>query len=422
MLKYGQEVSIAARHQGRGLLPRTPFNLKFNGRKREALGNRDGIVSPSIVFGVTSAQSLILLGKLPLKMAKNGWNVTVVCGRESSSYDPWQGHVSIIEIPMAREMAPFRDLLSLFRWVIVLRRLRPSIVSVGTPKAALLGMLAAKLLSVGHRIYMLRGLRLESTAGVRRRVLSLTEKATVACSHRVIAVSKSLGELYVKLRLAPESKMCLIANGSSHGVDLQRFSPANVHDRLTVLASLGLAKDLPVLGFVGRLSQDKGADTLLATAKHLRVKRVSAQFLFVGPIEDSHGIKSALEQECEHVYWVGPVKDPAPFYKVMDILLLPTSREGFPNVVLEAGASGVPVVTTDATGAVDSVIDHETGLVSPLHQSLTFASNVEILVLEEKFRTKLGRAAHKWVTSSFDEIDVEAHYEEFYRRVLRRDI
>lgn len=388
----------------------------FRGGKH--LANKAGEKLGSIVFGVTTAQSLILLGKLPLKMLGHGWAVTVICGKGSATHDPWNGSIPIVEIPMVREISPASDLLALVRWIAVLRRLRPSIVSVGTPKAALLGIIAAKLLSVGHRVYLLRGLRLETTGGMKRILLTLTEVFTSACANQVIAVSKSLGDLYAKLRLAPEHKITLIGMGSSHGVDTTRFSPASTEKRSQLFEEIGLAKGVPVLGFVGRFSRDKGAATLLETAQQLRAKGISTQFLMVGPVEDSYETKTALEMENPNTIWLGPVKDPSLYYSVMDLLLLPTAREGFPNVVLEAGASGIPVVTTDATGAVDSVIDRDTGLISSRKDS-SFASHVVTLVEDRELRGKLGSAARTWVSSHYDENLVEQSYELFYANLLR---
>lgn len=375
--------------------------------------NEAGEKVGSIVFGVTASQSLILLGKLPLRMLGNGWAVTVVCGKESAIHDPWSGAVPIVEIPMVREISPVRDLVALVGWIALLRRMKPSIVSVGTPKAALLGMIAAKLLCVNHRVYHLRGLRLEGVGGVLKFFLSIAEIITSVCANRVIALSESLAKLYAKLRLAPERKIYQIGMGSSHGVDTTKFSPTTAEKRIQLFDEVGLAQGLPVLGFVGRFSRDKGAETLLETARHLRAKGIPAQFLIVGPVEGAHETKKALEMENPNTIWLGRVKDPSPLYGVMDLLLLPTSREGFPNVVLEAGASGIPVVTTDATGAIDSVVHRHTGLISSRKDS-SFANHVVTLIEDRELREKLGSAARTWVSSNYDEHLVEQAYELFY--------
>ena len=163
-------------------------------------------------------------------------------------------------VVIGREIAPWRDLAALGRLWRLMRRVRPTIAHVGTPKAGLLGGLAAWLAGVPCRVYTLHGLRLETASGLKRQLLIGCERAACALAHRVICVSSSLRRQAIDLRLVDAGKAIVGASGSANGVDLSRFYPTR--KRLAMAAearrSLGIPTASPVVGFVGRLTRDKG--------------------------------------------------------------------------------------------------------------------------------------------------------------------
>lgn len=367
-----------------------------------------------IVFGVTAAESLKLLGNLPPKMIRAGWDVLVVCGSESAMHDPWDGDVPIQEIPMARDPAIFSDIRCFWQWLRVLWKVRPTVVSVGTPKASLLGLMASAILIVPHRVYMLRGLRLETTRGLPRFLLAQAEKLSAQLATRILAVSPSLKKLYIDLKLVGKTPIEVLGKGSSHGVNLRRYKPRTTEETNSLRRKIGLEVGVPVIGFVGRFRRDKGVEEVLKTAQYLHAQNIPFQILLVGPIEDSGTIIDQFVGIGQNLVSVGPVRDTATFYSAIDVLMLPTAREGFPNVALEAGASGVPVVTTDATGAMDSVVNGKTGIIAKLNSSVEFSRGVELLLTDTKLRKELGDGALKWVGANFDETIVERRYYDFY--------
>lgn len=372
--------------------------------------------SPSrILLGVTIAESLKFLGPLPSLLGDAGWDVHIVSnpGKEARFIN--QKNVTFHGIPMARKPSLASDFRSLFLWFQLLQKLKPSIVSIGTPKASLLGLFAAWVLRLPRRVYVLRGLRLETTTGPSRWLLSLLERVTAGCATHVLAVSHSLAAKYAKLGLCAARKITVLGSGSSHGVDIERFSPKSPEQVLTLRAQRGLAAGIPILGFVGRFSENKGAQVLLETRKKLLEYGIDHEILVVGPIEDSPETLDQLNGQGRRVKYVGEIRNVEDFYPLMTMLLLPTRREGFPNVVLEAGASGIPTVTMSVTGTVDAVIHDETGVLVEVGADPTFAEAVATLVRDSGRLAEFGKAARARIRLEFDEREVCQSLVAYYR-------
>lgn len=360
-----------------------------------------------ILLAVTVEQSLSLLGRIPLKLRDRGWKVVVVSDCGLARTDPWGGRVEIVDLAMTREPSVLRDLKSFVRWMTILAKVKPSVVAIGTPKASFLGLLSAKLVGVPRRVYVLRGLRLETMGGFPRLLAHFVEKVTSQSATEILAVSKSLETTYANLKLAKSTKLSVIGAGSSHGVDTAHFKPLSVNQKRHAKVALGVDPDQTVIGFVGRLSKDKGSDVLAEVVKKLESEGHDFHFLLAGENEGSQNDMSLIKAACRQFTHLGAVPDTAPVFQAMDILLLPTKREGFPNVILEAAACGVPSITTQATGAVDAVVHGETGMVAPLGSNEIFTNNVIELLNDKVLAKKLGDAARVWVETHFDQEIVE---------------
>ena len=336
-------------------------------------------------------------------LKERGYDVCVV-----SSEDSWLHRIGNDEdvrvhvLNMARDISLAADFLALVRWLGVMRRERPALVVSNTPKASLLSQLAARVCRVPRRLYLSGCLRVEGVEGRRATVLSLMEKVTCWASSEVVVNSTSLRNRYLELGLARAGKLRQTWPGSSHGVDAQRFKPQAPDARLA--AQVGLGNGIPVIGFVGRLTRDKGIDTLLEALSLLRADGTDVQLLVVGPQDgepDSAVYIERLRSTGSHVVTVDWVEDVRPYFALMDIHVLPSIREGFPNVVLEASAMGIPTVTTDATGAVDSVRHGKTGLVVETGDAEALATAVRSLLSDAETAQRYGEAAREWVSSSF---------------------
>ena len=234
---------------------------------------------PSIVVGITHSQTCLVLAGRLRALRNAGFQVTVVSspGVLLDRIAASEG-VEQVALSIRRHIAPIADLLSLIRLYGLLNRLKPDLVEFSTPKAGLLGMLAAMLCGVPGRVYMLRGLRLETVSGWKRTLLLLCERVASACAHGVLCNSESLRIRALDLRIAPSAKLHLLGVGSSNGVDMERFSPGptNVRERL------GIPADAPIVGFVGRLTCDKGLPELIQAFAKLSAMEPRLHLLLVG--------------------------------------------------------------------------------------------------------------------------------------------
>ena len=251
----------------------------------------------TVLFGVTSSQSLKLLGDIPSAMVKLGWDVHVVSGDISSNIPEVLSLTKLHHLPMVRNPSPVNDIISLVRWVFLLRTTKPRIVVIGTPKASLVGLFASFICKVPIRVYHLRGLRLQTASGLSRYLLTFFEFLTSKLATSVLAVSPSLKREYCLLGLSPPNKVIVLGLGSSHGVDIVRFNPLSRSSSGPLDAHIQRAVEegVPILGFVGRFSKDKGARELLHLKRVLFESQTRHILLVIGPLEDGEDILRQLK-------------------------------------------------------------------------------------------------------------------------------
>ncbi len=376
--------------------------------------------APHIVVGITSPQTcMVLTGRLRA-LREAGFRVTLISS-PGELLDQLAQHEGVekLAVPMERGISPLKDLVSFVRLWRLLWRIKPDIAEFSTPKAGLLGSMAARLAGVPRRVYMLRGLRLETAAGLKRQFLLMAERMSARCAHIVLCNSASLRGKALALRVAPGSKLQLLGPGSSNGVDIERFSPGltDLRDRLN------LPVKAPVLGFVGRLTEDKGLPDLIVAFDLILEKRPDAYLLLVGWFDASEdALDAQLRARIENhprIICTGYLENTAPFYRAMDLLILPTWREGFPNVVLEAAATGIPVITTFSTGARDAVVPEVTGLLIPPGYPQAICEAVLKLLRDPELRKQMGVAARSRVIEHFVNEHILGLTAAFYKSLLR---
>jgi len=373
-----------------------------------------------IVIGITHPQTCLTLTGRLRALRNAGFRVTLISSPgELLDRTATREGVEAIGLPIEREIAPLADLVSLLRLCWVLWRLKPDLAEFSTPKAGLLGSLAARLVGVPARVYMLRGLKLETSKGIKRTILLAAERTSSRLAHVVLCNSESMRSEALSLGIAPAAKLHLLGSGSSNGVNVERFSPGSS----TVRNDLNIPKEAKVVGFVGRLTRDKGVPELIEAFDTIAKKEPDAHLLLVGWFDAAEDALDdwtrARIQSHPRIHCTGFVADTAPYYRAMDLMVLPSWREGFPNAVLEAAATGLPVITTECTGSRDSVVPEVTGQLIPPGYPEAISEAVLKLLGDPVRRWSMGQAARVWVCAHFADERVLGLATEFYKSLLK---
>jgi len=272
-------------------------------------------------------------------------------------------------VPMTRKITPFADLQCLFQLIKIFRKEKPDIVHTHTPKAGLLGMLAARFCGVQVRIHTVAGLPLMVEKGFKYRVLKLIEKLTYAAANQVWPNSNSLMQFISKQKLCKESKLSIISKGSTNGIDVNRFSKENLDkNQISAISQqIGYTEEHIYLLCIGRLVKDKGIVELVNVFKQLHQSDQNLRLILVGsfealldPLPQNILNEISVNPSIIHINWSNQVEY---FMYLADLFVFPSHREGFPNVLLQAGAMGLPVICSHITGNIDLVTNNETGLI-----------------------------------------------------------
>lgn len=358
-----------------------------------------------VIHMVTVAKSLELMKGQLEYLQEKGYNVGILSspGSELERLE----FKNKIPVPMEREINIFQDIKSLIKLVSILYKEKPEILNTGTPKAGLLGIVASFITRVPNRIYTLRGLKLETAHGLKRKVLWLTEKIACLLATNVICISPSLRDEAVKLKLVKKEKVIILGSGSSNGVALKNYPAAEtILEEVTELKSqLKINNKEFVMGFVGRIVRDKGINELIETFKNIRQKYKNVKLLMLGSFENGDPVNYNTRYEIENninIIHVGHVEDPSIYYYLMDVLVFPTYREGFGNVSIQAQAAETPVITTNATGAVDTVINKETGYIVPIKNITEIVNKTTYLIENEDVKLRMGAKGRERVIDNFD--------------------
>jgi len=340
-------------------------------------------------------------------MKDRGFDVTLISapGWELDEIANQEG-VRAIAMPMLREPAPFRDGVALTRLTALLRRLSPQIVHCGTPKACLLGGLAARLAGVPARVMTLHGMRTDGLAGRKQSLMLMLERLSCRSAQRIYCVGESLRARAVELQLAPQSKLRVLGHGTANGIDVERFSRTeSLLQRSEALREkFNVPTDAPVIGFVGRLVRDKGVGELVTAFGELKRDFPNVRLLVVGPLESYDGLDPELRSRITtdpQIIHTGFLEETAAAYPLMSVLALPTYREGFPYVPMEAAAMELPVVATRVTGCVDAVIDGETGTLVPPRDAATLATAIAAYLKDSALCRRHGLAGRARVQRDF---------------------
>jgi glycosyltransferase involved in cell wall biosynthesis len=279
--------------------------------------------------------------------------------------------VPTFSINMTRSITPFKDLLATYKLYSLFRKEKPFIVHTHTPKAGTLGMFAAKLARVPHRLHTVAGLPLLETTGSKRLLLNKIEKLTYKCATLILPNSFGLNKIILNQNFTNSSKLKVIGNGSSNGIDTKHYNSNKVseNDKTQLRNQLSIKPDDIVFVFVGRIVKDKGINELVTAFNTISKTNNNCKLIIVGPSE-SHldPISSTTEKTIKtnkNIIAVGLKKDIRPYVAISHILTFPSYREGFPNVVLQASSMGLPCIVTDINGCNEIITDKVNGIIIP---------------------------------------------------------
>ncbi|MFA1822246.1 glycosyltransferase family 4 protein [Virgibacillus oceani] len=377
-----------------------------------------------VVHMVTASTSVGLMKGQLSYLVNLGFDVTII----SSSGKELEGvrvkeNVNIKAINMERSISILRDLVSLIKIIFYFLKLKPSICNAGTPKAGLLGMLGAWLTRVPFKVYTIRGLPFETASGLQKRILIFTEKIACFCADKVICISPSLEKKVIDYQLTSKKKTIVFGHGSSNGIQIDKFIKTlevqKQVERIKIEKKLNNYK--LVIGYVGRINRSKGINELVKAFENLQKKYDNIALIMIGAKEEKDSISKETYLKVSknpHIKEIGKVKDPIPYYFIMDVLAFPTHREGFGNVSIEAQATGTPVVTTNATGAVDTVINNETGLIVDIEDEIALERNLERFIINPNLVKELGMNGLQRVERDFDSMIIWSSLEKLYKSSL----
>jgi glycosyltransferase involved in cell wall biosynthesis len=365
----------------------------------------------------------LLLAQMQSQLAE-GWEVVGV-----SAAGP---HVGALEragvrhhaVPLVRQPAPLADLRALVALTRLYRRERFTLVHTHTPKAALLGQLAARLAGVPWVVNTLHGIPIgERTRPWAARLLFAAERLGAACSDRILSQSQADLEIFLEEEICPPSKIRFLGNG----IDVRRFDPRRVGsaERAAMRERFALPATARVAGFIGRLTREKGFDLFLEAFARAAAHDPSLHCLVVGepdlgaaePLGEGHAAQLGVLERCRLVGW-RPASEVPALLAAMDGMVLPSVREGFPRAVMEASAMAVPVVASDVRGCRQAVFPGENGLLVPYGDVAGFAAAIERVLGDPAYAAQLGRGGRRLAEREFDEQRVFARVKETYRELL----
>ncbi|WP_298350712.1 glycosyltransferase family 4 protein [uncultured Dokdonia sp.] len=359
-----------------------------------------------------------------LAFMKEYYEVTAVSSQEEElkRVASKQG-VPYFFLPLTRKITPIQDLKAVYRLYKFLKKEKPEIVHTHTPKAGIVGMLAARLAGVPLRLHTVAGLPLLEATGAKRKILDIVEKLTYRCATKVYPNAQGLKTIIEALNFTKNTKLKVIGKGSSNGIDTTYFSPDyESSDMVDVAKKLHISQTDFTFILVGRLVGDKGVNELVKAFVTVQEKHPETSLLLVGPLEEELDPLMPSTQETikthSKIYTTGYVDDVRPYFAFAKALTFPSYREGFPNVVLQAGAMGLPSIVSDINGCNEIIVNNRNGLIVPVKSSTALEIAMCKLIEDKGLYDRAKANARSVITDSYERREIWQALLEEYRGLL----
>ncbi|WP_140937934.1 glycosyltransferase family 4 protein [Sphingobacterium lumbrici] len=342
-------------------------------------------------------------------MSENGFDVIGISSSGEELQDvEREENIRTIAVEMTRTISPFKDLKSVWQLYKIFKKEKPQIVHTHTPKAGTVGMLAAKLAGVPHRLHTVAGLPLLVAKGKKRKLLDFVEKITYRCATKIYPNSVGLYDIILENKYTSKGKLKVIGEGSSNGIDTSHFNPALISEqqKQELKNSLGIKPEDFLFVFVGRIVADKGINELVAAFKNSKLQVPNSKLLLVGDFEtalDPLLPETLKEMDTNpNIISVGYQSDVRPYFAISDCLVFPSYREGFPNVVMQAGAMGLPSIVTDINGCNEIVKDGFNGLIIPAQNQEKLYEKMLFLLENPEKRKEIADNSRQQIVENYE--------------------
>jgi len=320
-----------------------------------------------------------------------------------------QEGIRTVPVNMTRAITPLQDLKAIWSLYRLFRKEKPTIVHTHTPKAGLLGMIAGRLAGVPIRLHTVAGLPLMEATGNKRILLEQVEKVTYAAATKIYPNSGNLSRFVISNKFCAPSKVKVLGNGSSNGIDTNFFSrtPELEADALDIRNRLSIPASDFIFVFIGRLVRDKGITELVEAFVRVQAIHKNARLLLVGPFEPELDpipeTTSHIIKEHTQITLVGFQQDVRPYYLLSDVLAFPSYREGFPNVPMQAGCYDLPLIVTDINGCNEIVINGENGIIIPPKDIDSLESAMLRLLQDRELYNQMKLCGRKMIVERYEQ-------------------
>lgn len=361
----------------------------------------------------TVPQSLEKLLEGQLRFMSDYYDVTAVSANKSGLEQYGTNEeVPTFYLNLTRKITPVADLRALYKLYRFLRREKPLIVHTHTPKAGIVGMSAAYLARIPLRLHTVAGLPLMEAKGFKRLILNFVEKLTYRFATNVYPNSKGLYDFIISERFTEPNKLKVIGKGSSNGIDTSYFNPSLYSEKAKAQLrdELNIPQNDFIFLFVGRLVKDKGINELVNAFIKYSEENRNISLLLVGPFEEE---LDPIDQETSKaitssgkIVSVGFQKDVRPFFSISNVLTFPSYREGFPNVVMQAGAMGLPSIVSNINGCNEIITHNHNGLIIPVKDEIAIYNAMISIVENNELFMSLSGNARSSIVSNYERKEV----------------